>query len=215
MTITTELCPRAAFDAALNGHVCDVVRFGGSTVRLPAERWLGPPDPVDHELLLSRCLGPTLDVGCGPGRLTAALLARGTVALGIDMSDVAVRRTIARGATALQRDVFGAIPGAGRWHHVLLADGNVGIDGDPVRLLRRALELVCSGGTVVAELARPGVGLRRERLRLRVQGRTSGGFDWAHVGADVADSLAAVTGSELIELDRMDGRWVAVLRRVG
>lgn len=208
----TELCPRAAFDAALGGAECEVVSGGGSWP-LPLQRWLGPPDVVDHRLLLSRCHGPTLDVGCGPGRLTAALLGRGTMAMGIDVSAAAVRHTLDRGATALRRDVFGRVPAMGRWHHVLLADGNVGIGGDPVRLLRRSLELVRQHGSVVAELSAPGTGLRRERVQLRVQGRLSAGFDWAHLGADVIGPVAEAAGLELASLDEVAGRWAAVLRR--
>ena len=33
------------------------------------------------------------------------------------------------------------LPGEGRWHHVPLADGNIGIGGDPVPLQRRFVEL--------------------------------------------------------------------------
>ena len=36
-----------------------------------------------------------------------------------------------RGATVLQRDIFGPLPGEGRWGTALLFDGNVGIGGDP------------------------------------------------------------------------------------
>ncbi len=208
-----ELCPHAAFNAALGGERCEVVTASEGVTQLPAGRWLGPPDLTDQRLLLSRCDGPTLDVGCGPGRLSAALVARGTVVMGIDVSDVAVMQAIDRGATALRRDVFGPVPALGRWHHVLLADGNVGIGGDPVRLLRRSVELLRKGGTVVVELSAPGTGLRRDRIRLRVQGRMSAPFDWASVGADVVGSLADESGLELLRLDALAGRWVAVLRR--
>ncbi|HEY3143875.1 MAG TPA: class I SAM-dependent methyltransferase, partial [Acidimicrobiales bacterium] len=50
--------------------------------------------------------GPVLDVGCGPGRLVHALLARGRAALGIDLSPSAVAEAKARGALVLRRDVF-------------------------------------------------------------------------------------------------------------
>jgi hypothetical protein len=136
------------------------------------------------------------------------------MAMGIDVSEAAVRRTIGRGATALRRDVFGPVPAVGRWHHVLLADGNVGIGGDPVRLLRRSRELLRKGGTVVVELAAPGTGVRRERIRLRVSGGdTSAPFDWARVGADVATPLAGAAGLEVVAIDELAGRWAAVLRR--
>ena len=43
-----------------------------------------------------------------------------------------------RGGAALRRDVFAPLPGEGRWYTALLADGNVGIGGDPVALLQPA-----------------------------------------------------------------------------
>lgn len=207
-----QVCPREAYEAALGGMPCEVLNHGRST-SLPVERWLGPANPADGRLLLAHCVGQTLDVGCGPGRLTAALVEGGVMAMGIDVSPAAVQSALQRGATALCRDVFGVVPGAGRWHHLLLADGNVGIGGDPVRLLRRSGELVRRGGTVVVELAAPGIGVRRERLRLRVRGRISSPFDWAYVGADAADALACAAGLEVVAVDGVDGRWVAVLRR--
>jgi hypothetical protein len=33
----------------------------------------------------------------------------------------------------VQADLFGPLPGEGSWSHVLLADGNIGIGGDPGR----------------------------------------------------------------------------------
>lgn len=212
MSTATGLCPQVAFAAALRGGRCDVVSVDERVWQLPVERWLGPPDITDHHLLLSRCHGPTLDVGCGPGRLTAALMARGTLAMGIDISAVAVQRTIRRGATALRRDVFGPLPAAGRWHHVLLADGNVGIGGDPLRLLCRSRELLRKGGTIVVELGTPGTGLRCERVRLRVHGRLSAPFYWAYVGTDAIGSLAGAAGLDVVHVDEIDGRWAAVLR---
>ncbi len=70
--------------------------------------------------------------GAGPGRLTAALARRRQVALGIDVVAEAVGQTRERGGSALHRDVYDTVPGEGRWHTALLADGNVGIGGDPV-----------------------------------------------------------------------------------
>ena len=61
-----------------------------------------------------------------------------------------------RGVPALRRDVFDRVPGEGRWHTVLLADGNIGIGGDPVRLLQRVRTLLATGGRVVVELGAPG-----------------------------------------------------------
>src|SRR4051812_28542855 len=71
------------------------------------------PRPGD-DTVVKRCSGPTLDVGCGPGRMAHAIAASGVPALGIDISDRAVAEARARGAPALHRDVFGNLPGAGR-----------------------------------------------------------------------------------------------------
>ncbi|EWM14177.1 methyltransferase type 12 [Kutzneria sp. 744] len=115
------------FDPGLLGEHCWLECANGERVMLPVTRWQ-ELDSSD-ELLLAACLGPTLDVGCGPGRLVEALTRRGVIALGVDVSPVAVDLTQARGAPALCRDVFDRIPGEGRWRHVLLADGNIGIGG--------------------------------------------------------------------------------------
>ena len=72
-------------------------------------------------------------------------------ALGVDQSATAVALARRSGAPALRRDVFDPLPGTGRWHTVLLADGNVGLGGDPWRILRRAGELLRNGGCCVAE----------------------------------------------------------------
>lgn len=82
------------------------------------------------DILLSRCQGPVLDVGCGQGRLVAELNARGIVALGVDLSRQAVNLAAARGACVLRRNVTDRLPLEGRWGTILLADGNIGIGGD-------------------------------------------------------------------------------------
>ncbi|MCP2167228.1 methyltransferase domain-containing protein [Goodfellowiella coeruleoviolacea] len=198
-----------AFDRGLRGEHCALELATGERVALPIARWHAAPGAGDR-LLLARCTGPTLDVGCGPGRLTAALTARGVAALGVDISPVAVRLTRARGGIAVCRDVFGALPGAGRWRHVLLADGNIGIGGDPVRLLRRVAALLAGGGTVVAEVDEPGVGLRPGPVRLA---EADGWFPWAWLGADAVPEVAAAAGLAVRWAGRCGARWFAELER--
>jgi SAM-dependent methyltransferase len=200
-----------AFDAAFVGRSCELVRSDGSVVPLPVGQWAAEPDAADRRLLIDRCTGPTLDIGCGPGRLTAALGARGVLAMGIDVSGVAVLSTQVRGAAALRRDVFDDVPAAGRWQHALLSDGNVGIGADPVRLLRRVGQLLGPGGTAIVEVARPGVGVHREQIRLRVGGQVSSEFGWAWVGADAIGSVAGAAGLRMIDVASHDGRWVTLL----
>lgn len=214
-TASVTLDTVAALDAAFVGVPCELIRADGRRGPLPVGRWAAEPDATDRSLLLEPCGGPTLDIGCGPGRLTAALGVRGVPAMGIDVSGVAVLSTQARGAAALRRDVFDHVPAAGRWRHVLLADGNIGIGADPVRLLRRAGELLGPAGTMLVELARPGFGVRCEEIRLRVGEWVTAAFAWAWVGADAIGSLAVAAGLGVLDLASGDGRWVATLAASG
>ncbi len=174
MTLSKALPGEAAsfsevFAEALRGRPCAVVGLGDAPAELPVDEWRRDADGADLELL-SHCAGHTLDLGCGPGRLTAALDRLGHVALGVDVVAEAVDQTVARGVAALRRDLFDRLPGEGRWRTALLADGNVGIGGDPLALLRRARELVSADGRVVVELARPGVRPRTEWAALHCAG---------------------------------------------
>ncbi|MFH8394735.1 MULTISPECIES: class I SAM-dependent methyltransferase [unclassified Streptomyces] len=125
-------------------------RTDGWLLPLEVERWCARADAVDLEVLAC-CEGAVLDVGCGPGRLVAELAARGRPALGIDVSEAAVARTVRLGGQALRRSVFESLPGEGRWGTALLVDGNIGIGGDPAALLRRTAELLAPGGLLIAE----------------------------------------------------------------
>ena len=77
------------------------------------------------------------------------------------------------------------LPGHGRWRHLLLADGNVGIGGDPRRLLRRCRELLGPDGRLHAELAPPGTrGWSGQREHPRGDGSPDAApFRWAAVAA--------------------------------
>jgi len=177
---------------------------------LPIRDWRADRVPGDEDLL-ARCLGPTLDIGCGPGRLAAALAGQDVPCLGIDVHPRAVDQARRRGATALVRDVFAAIPRAGSWQHVLLADGNIGIGGDPLRLLARCRTLLAADGTVLLDLAPDGVGLRRGSVRLRAGDRRSDWFSWAWLDLAGARAVAAATGLELVGSWTGGGRQQAEL----
>jgi SAM-dependent methyltransferase len=187
------------------GRPVAVRQRGGALRALPVHDWTVDELPGDHGLV-RRCAGPVLDVGCGPGRLTAALAARGRIALGVDVAPAAVELTLRRGAVALERCVFGHLPAQGRWGTALLADGNIGIGGDVVRLLRRLLGLLRPRGTVLAEVGAPGTGSGRRTLRLEQGGRVSPWFPWADLACDDAPAVARRAGLHLEETWSEAGR---------
>jgi SAM-dependent methyltransferase len=207
---TTSLAVPDLFAAALGGERCWLSGLGTPPQPLPVARWCGEADLSDRAVL-ARCLSPTIDLGCGPGRMTEQLARDGVAVLGVDVVPEAVRRARARGVDVLHADVFGTLPGEGTWSSALLADGNIGIGGDPVRLLRRVRRLIAPRGRVVVDLAPPGTGLRVGMVRLRVENRESRGLPWAVLGVDAVVGVASAAGLEVIALHEYDGRWFAVL----
>ena len=201
-----------AIDAAYRGQPCELIRADGTSRSLPAARWGGQALPDEIALFVDPCAGPTLDVGCGPGRLTEVLARRGLDVLGIDISQEAVRQTRQRGAPALCHDIFDVSASVGQWRHIVLADGNVGLGGDPVRLLRRIAALLRPGGTVLVELEGPGHVRLHENVQLRVGHRTTRPFSWATVGNDAIADLADASGLFVAGMRRRNDRHVATLR---
>lgn len=206
------LDPAEVYARALARRQCRAVDDKGQRQGLGVTRWLEPASQ-DDDILLEHCTGNTLDVGCGPGRLSAALSESGVSALGIDVSAEAVELARSRGATALRRDVFGAIPGQGRWPRLLLADGNIGIGGDPIRLLTRVGTVLAPGGRAVIEVDPPGQGVSSRMIRLEVDEMVSRWFPWARVAADSISDLAERAGLCFAGLDQRGERWVALLDR--
>lgn len=201
------------YDRALNGERCWVRRSDGRVNRLPVRSWLGGrgADAEFDSALVAMCTGPTLDLGCGPGRLVASLVERGLPALGVDLSATAVRLARNNGAPALRRDVFGPLPGTGRWHTVLLADGNVGLGGDPRRILTRAAELLRRGGQCLAEFDASTSGIDVGWVRLESSRTVGPWFRWASVGIDSVPALAAEAGLAVAGVHRIGSRVVANL----
>jgi len=211
--------PLELYDAALArhaaGHPVTVTVTGAyapepSTVDVGA--WCGAPSASDRGVV-ARCTGATLDVGCGPGRFTVALARSGVPALGVDVSPAAVALTRSRGGVALRRSVFGRLPGTGRWRHVLLMDGNVGIGADPVRLLARCRALLAPAGSVLVEVGPPGGRCGVATLRLSDRGRHSAAFRWAYLSVDALPAAATAAGLRVCTQWTEAGRWFAVLAR--
>ncbi|MFC4066208.1 class I SAM-dependent methyltransferase [Actinoplanes subglobosus] len=206
----------AVFDSAISRAAAGVPaaftahHAGGGLLRFDPGAWCRDVVAGDTALL-GRCTGPTLDVGCGPGRLTGALAGSGRPALGIDISAAAVRLARQRGAIALRRDVFDPVPGSGRWRHLLLADGNIGIGGDPHRLLLRCRELLGADGRLHAELAPPGTAAWSGVATVRTPDGRGGPLLWASVPVGDLPALAAATCLRVIETWTEAGRWFTTL----
>lgn len=201
------------FASALHGSPTVVVGLGEHPSTLPTHLWTRPADDCDLAMV-ELCVGPTLDIGCGPGRMTEALGAAGHITVGIDVVDAAVVLTRQRGASAVRRDVFERVPGEGRWHSALLADGNIGIGGNPVALLQRVRELLVPGGRVVVEIAPPGIGQVRGWAVLETADQRSRPFRWATLGVDDVVRTAANAGFPVHTIHRLGDRWAAVLSEV-
>jgi len=201
------------YEQALAGERCWVRHDDGRVRRLPVCKWLGGrgADEAFDNAVVELCSGPTIDLGCGPGRLVARLVRRGLPALGVDQSATAVGLARRNGAPALRRDVFGSLPGAGRWQTVLLADGNIGLGGDPPRILARAAELLTQDGRCLAEFDPASTGVRTSWVRLESTDTVGPWFRWASVGVDVAGRLADQVGMSIKETHRIGDRVVAAL----
>lgn len=198
------------FASALRGEPCLVLDRDGPRGLLPTELWLRDADHADAALL-DLCLGPTVDIGCGPGRMAQALSRRGRPVLGIDIVPEAVRLSLDRGVAVLLRDVFDPVPGEGRWGTALLADGNIGIGGDPVALLARTRQLIASGGRVVVELAPPGTGVQTRPVCLETARGRSEPFPWTLVGTDAIAAVAAAARLRVASEHRYGDRFWDVL----
>ncbi|MFC8226248.1 class I SAM-dependent methyltransferase [Streptomyces sp. NPDC057287] len=189
-------------------------RADGWLLPLDVERWCADADDADLSAL-RRSEGPVIDIGCGPGRLVAALAARGHRALGIDVSEAAIGHTERLGGSALRRSVFEPLPGEGRWGTALLIDGNIGIGGDPRALLRRVASLLAPGGLLITEAAPHDVD---EHVQVRLDdGRGNAGaaphFPWSRVGVSALLGYARPDGWKPVDQWEADSRPFLALRR--
>ena len=183
----------------------------GTRRRLPLDRWLTEA-PDDEERLLERAAGPVLDIGCGAGRHLVALGRRGVEATGVEVSGRAADIARKRGAKVIHGSVFD-LTATGEWQTALLLDGNIGIGGEPRRLLQRTAELLRAGGGALVELDPPGAETKALDLRLEAPGDLSEWFPWAWVGVDGIEAVATGTGLSVSEVWPIGERWFVHLIR--
>ena len=174
------------------------------------------PASIGERRLLAAVGTPLLDVGCGPGRVVAAVAGLGLPALGIDAAPAAVSQAASHGVPALRRSVFDPLPGEGRWRTVVLLDGNVGIGGDVGALLTRCGAMLAADGEVLVEVAADGSPRRSGPARLVASGTRSPWFPWAWVDAPSLRSFALASGLVVRSLTVLEGRgFVSLARRPG
>lgn len=209
--------PVALYGAALRraargeSAAMDLIDLDGAVVRpVDAGSWSGLPRPGDRQLV-QRCADGTIDLGCGAGRLTEAVAATGRRVLGVDVSPQAVRYAQRRGAPVLRGNLFAPLPGEGEWGCALLADGNIGIGGDPVRLLGRCRTLIGGDGSVLVEVDPPGSRTWSGHVALTDADRTSTTFAWSFVSVDDIAAVAADAALRLAGTWTEEGRWFAQL----
>jgi hypothetical protein len=146
----------------------------------------------------------------------AGLAEQGVPALGIDVSSTAVSQTEARGAAVLRRPVEAHLPGEGRWGTALLIDGNLGIGGDPDRLLRRCAALLREGGLLLVEADPDPLADDRDPVHLvAADGREAAPLPWARLGQIALVRSARAADLAVVDQWQMGGRVFLALRRLG
>lgn len=181
---------------------------------LNLQDWHRPVDDAERGVL-DGITGPVLDIGCGPGRLVAELVARGVVAMGIDIAPLAAQLSDSRGAPVLGYSVFDRVPGEGRWPTALLFDGNIGIGGDPALLMCRVRDVLADDGVVIVEVEAPDVPSHRGRAELRIDADRVISIAWATLNAQDVSVSAPDWGYRVDRLQQVDERWFVWLASTG
>jgi len=189
-----------------------VVDAHGGELPFALRRYLEAPTAEEHGVL-ARAIGPVLDIGCGPGRHVVTLSRRGIVAVGVDISPLAVRLARTRGAKVIEGSIFDSLPGAGTWGSALLLDGNIGIGGAPHELLARVGALLAPAGIVLVEVEGPSVPTGTVRVRLESERMRSQWFPWARMSTGELPVIASEAGFDVREQWHTGGRWFATLER--
>jgi glycosyltransferase A (GT-A) superfamily protein (DUF2064 family)/SAM-dependent methyltransferase len=198
--------PELIFDHLYAGIPVSCDAFDERILPLEVMRWSAAADQVD-QLVISRCHGPVLDLGCGPGRMLQALNESGVPALGVDMSAVAVQAARSRGALAVQARLAERLPAEGRWATVLLMDGNVGIDGNVAALLQRCRTLLMPGGSIIVEVDSRPTWHQTRRVRLTVDRvGCSAELTWTRTGSAAIRRLAVLLDLLVVEEWTAGGR---------
>ena len=182
----------------------------GDVFDIDSTRWIARASDIDFRIL-SYAVGPVLDLGCGPGRHVEAIAEQGIIVMGVDLSTHAVAAARTRRIAVLERSVFDQVPKTGEWATVLLLDGNIGIGGDPVRLLTRTKSLLNASGRVLIDVIVRTQRPKTELVRIELDGTAGPWFEWANVDADWLQTVADEAGFEVTDQWQHENRVFAVL----
>jgi SAM-dependent methyltransferase len=184
----------------------------GMTVELDIQRFRDAPSRSERRFL-KRLTGPILDIGCGPGRAAAYLCQRDVPAMGLDANADLVALARLNGALCVHQSTFDPVPFEGRWQQVLLLDGNIGIGGDPAKLLERLRRILVPGGQALIEVGRSGSS-RQMIVREHASGKVGEPFAWATLTMSGLDELIAGLGWRCEYVYEIDDRLVVELKRL-
>lgn len=160
------------------------------------------------------CTGPTIELGCGPGRLVARLIQRASPH---SVSTDPRPRSSWR-AGAVRRPCWvtcsRSCPERACGRRCYWSTATSGFGGDPLRILARAFELLARGGRCIAEFEAETIGIRSRWVRLESSCEVGPWFRWATVGVDSAAALAAQVGLTLTGVRLIGDRVIASLAAV-
>ena len=201
------------YDRALGGERCWIRHDDGRMQRLPVRSWLGGQagDEKFDRAVVGLCDGPTIDLGCGPGRLVAHLLSAGCrrwawtsrpppshwPAVAAHPPCTAMCSNRCRAPADGTRCCWPTATSA--WAATLW------------RVLQRAGELLRRGGRCVAEFDSVITGVEAGWVRLESSRTIGPWFRWASVGIDCAARLADDVGLALTGVHPIGRRVVASL----
>ena len=193
--------------------------------------------PSHQKAALRFVRGRVLDIGCGAGRCLLYLQRIGHDAVGVDISPLAVRTCLKRGAKrALLCPITQIGPGLGQFDTILMFGNNFGLFGNYSRarwLLRRFRHRTSRNARIIAETLDPyGTTLpehrryhrlNRERdrmsgqvrIRVRYRDYVTPWFDYLLVSPTEMKSILAGTGWHLARtFQGPSGAYTAVINKV-